>query len=211
MTIKIKICGITNLEDALDAIELGADYLGFNFYPDSPRYIEPKKAAYIFDEIPFSVSRVGVFVNEEASKVIDLSTELNLDLLQFHGDETPEYCSEFARPVIRVFRPQSEIDLEKIRSYDVDYLLVDAYVKNSFGGTGVISNWDLARSAAEHRPLFLAGGLTADNVEIAIASVSPFAVDVASGVEESPGKKDYRKMEEFIKKARRAGNMRVVK
>lgn len=211
MTIKIKICGITNLEDALDAIELGADYLGFNFYPNSPRYIEPKKAAYIFDEIPFSVSRVGVFVNEEASKVIDFSTELNLDLLQFHGDESPEYCSEFARPLIRAFRPQSEIDLEKIRSYDVDYLLVDANVKNSFGGTGVVSNWDLARLAGQHRPLFLAGGLTADNVEIAIATVNPFAVDVASGVEASPGKKDYRKMEEFIKKARRAGNMRVVK
>lgn len=211
MTIKIKICGITNVDDALDAVELGADYLGFNFYPDSPRYIEPKKAVQIFDEIPFSVGRVGVFVNADEANVIDLATELNLDLLQFHGDETPEYCSRFARPVIRACRPQTESDLEEIRRYDVDYILVDANVKNSFGGTGVVSNWDLARSAGQHRPLFLAGGLAADNVEIAIASVNPFAVDVASGVEASPGKKDYRKMEEFIKKARRAGNMRVVK
>lgn len=195
----------------MDAVELGADYLGFNFYPDSPRYLSFENAARLFEEIPFSVGKVGIFVNDDPQRVVDIATALNLDLLQFHGDETPEYCNWFARPFMKAFRPQTETDIKVIGDFHGDYILIDAFVENSFGGTGIVSNWDLARAAKKIGPVFLSGGLNCDNVELAIASVQPFAVDVASGVEEAPGKKDYRKMEEFIKRARRAGNLRLVK
>lgn len=211
MSTKIKICGITNLKDALDAVELGADYLGFNFYPDSPRFIDPRSAASILEEIPSNVGKVGVFVNADGAAVMDVVTELNLDLVQFHGDEPPVYCRAFARPVIKAIRPRTGQDLELARQYDVDYLLIDAFAPDSYGGTGTLSNWDFAKQLKAHRPLFLSGGLTVENVEAAVATVHPFAVDVASGVEVHPGKKDYGKMEEFIEKARRAGNVRVVK
>lgn len=211
MSIKIKICGITNIDDALDALELGADYLGFNFYPDSPRYLPFNKASALFQEIPENIGKVGIFVNANVQKVIDIATELNLDFLQFHGDELPEYCNSFARPFIKSIHPQNTEDFKNLAQFEADYILIDAHVENSYGGTGVVSNWDLAREAKSYKPIFLSGGLNCDNIEIAIASVQPFAVDVASGVEQSPGKKDYRKMEEFIKKARRAGNMRIIK
>lgn len=204
MKVKVKICGLTNLEDTLDAIELGADYLGFNFYRDSKRYVSPEMFAEIVREVPYEIAKVGVFVNADPQFVIDISTEFELDLLQFHGDEKPEYCNQFARPFIRAIRPERESDLEGLHLYDADYFLVDSFVSSSYGGTGVVSNWDLARIARKEsgKPIFLSGGLTADNVEIAIGSVRPFAIDVASGVEEHPGKKSYRKMEEFIKRAK---------
>jgi phosphoribosylanthranilate isomerase len=203
MTILVKICGLTNLDDTLDAIELGADYLGFNFYPDSPRFIPPPKLALILDEIPDGIAKVGVFVNSNSQLVIEMGTQFNLDLLQFHGDESPEYCNQFGRPFIRALRPETETDLAVLEKYERDYVLIDANVQNSYGGSGVVSNWDLARQAKKYAPLFLAGGLTCENIDLAISSVQPYAVDVASGVESSPGKKDYHKMEEFIRKVKR--------
>lgn len=204
MTIKVKICGITNVDDALEAIDLGADYLGFNFYPDSPRYISPENLDNILKDVPYNIGKVGIFVNADAQLVIDVATQFNLDLLQFHGDEVEDYCNQFARPVMKAVRPKSIADLDGLENYDSDYFLVDSFVQSSFGGTGVVSNWDLAREIKKkvNKPMFLSGGLTPENIELAIASVRPFGVDVASGVEHEPGQKSYKKMQEFIKKAK---------
>lgn len=194
----VKICGLTNLDDTLDAVELGADFLGFNFYPDSPRYIDPVLAVNILDDIPSNIQKVGIFVNADPQYVIDLTLDLELDLIQFHGDETPEYCNAIGHPWMKAFRLKDEKDLASISQYDCDWCLVDAHVEKAFGGTGIVSDWDLAREAKKFKPLFLSGGLNPQNIEMAISSVKPYAVDVASGVESSPGKKDYAKMEEFI-------------
>lgn len=202
MTTKVKICGITNIDDALDAIELGADYLGFIFYPESKRFISPEKFAEILDDIPFEIKKVGVFVNSDPEMVIDLAVEFELDFLQFHGDEKPEYCNQFGRPFIKAIRPQNISDLEAIKKYECEFVLIDSFVQGSFGGTGIVSNWDLARKAKDYKPLFLSGGLKTENVQTAISTVQPFAVDVCSGVEQRPGIKDYHKMEEFIKRVK---------
>ena len=187
----------------MDAMDCGADWLGFNFYPDSPRYVEPSKAKEILREIPPSIAKVGVFVNEPQDKVADLALELTLDMLQFHGDETPEYCNAFGRPWYKAFRFQEEGELQQIPLYETDWVLVDSYVEKAFGGTGMVSNWDLARKAGAKKKLILSGGLKPENIEIALEAVKPAAVDVASGVEASPGIKDHYKMEEFIKRVKR--------
>ena len=203
---KVKICGITNIEDALAAIEFGADALGFNFYPKSSRYLSPEKALRMMEDIPPSVWRVGVFVNEPEQWVRDLSQSLYLDFLQFHGDETPEYCEQFATPYWKAFRLKDEKSLEEMGTYHPDYFLIDAHVESIgevlYGGTGVTGDWDLARESRKHGKVFLSGGLTPDNVETAIQTVQPDGVDVASGVESEPGKKDWKKMESFISKAK---------
>ncbi len=199
----IKICGLTNLEDTLAAIDLGADLLGFNFYPDSPRYLSWEKALKIFDEIPTNIPKVGVFVNANLQGVIDYTCELGLDYIQFHGDETPEFCNEVGHPWFKAFRLSGPEVLQQIRSYECDWVLIDAYQKNSYGGTGAKADWSLARQVKETcRQVILAGGLDPDNVQVAIASVQPFGVDVASGVEKKPGIKDHRKMELFIQRAK---------
>lgn len=202
MTTKVKICGLTNLDDAMDAVELGADFLGFIFYPESPRHVTLEAFAEIALEIPSEICKVGVFVNADPLFVVDMATEYDLRLLQFHGDETPEYCRQFARPYMKAFRPRNESDLAVIPTYEGEFVLVDSFVESVYGGTGITGNWDLARAAKAHGNLFLSGGLTPANVEIAIHAVKPFAVDVASGVESMPGRKDYRKMEEFIARAK---------
>ncbi len=202
MSILVKICGLTNLDDVMDGVELGVDFLGFNFYPDSPRYIDPIAAKDIVSEVPQSIAKVGIFVNANIQLVIDIAVDLELDYLQFHGDETPEYCNQFGRPWWKAFRLQNEADVALIKDYESDIFLIDSYVEKAFGGTGVVSNWDLARSAKKYGKLILSGGLNLSNVEMALESVKPFAVDVASGVENSPGVKDRHKMEEFITKVK---------
>ena len=204
MTIQVKICGLTNLDDTLDAVELGADYLGFNFYPDSKRFIDPIEAKGILQEVPSSIARIGVFVNADSDLVLDVAGDLNLDYLQFHGDESPEYCNVFGRPWMKAHRLKDESDLKQLAAYESSWLMVDAYVEKAFGGTGVVSNWDLARMAKKYGNLFLSGGLKPENIELAINSVWPYAVDVASGVEDTPGQKNRHKMEEFIMKAKAA-------
>jgi len=201
----VKICGLTNLDDTLDAIELGADYLGFNFYPDSPRFIDYELADRIFQEIPGNIPKVGVFVNEDLPKVLDLAMELGLDMLQFHGDETPESLNSLGRPWYKAFRLRDLADVAEIPKYDCDWILVDAYSDKAYGGTGLTAHWDLVHAADKFgKKIILAGGLNPDNVAVAIATVKPFMVDVASGVEESPGKKDRHKLEVFLSKAKSA-------
>lgn len=210
MSTLVKICGLTLIDDVMDAIDCGADFLGFNFYPDSKRYIEPEEAKKILEEIPNSIPKVGIFVNDNIERIIDIAVELGLDFLQFHGDETPEFCNQFGRPWFKAFRLESEADLLPIPQYHSEWLLVDAKVEKAFGGTGVVGNWDLSKKAKKYGDLFLSGGLTPENVEMAICSVEPYAVDVASGVESSPGVKDHFKMEQFIAKAKTVRRFKTV-
>ncbi|MBL7685511.1 MAG: phosphoribosylanthranilate isomerase [Deltaproteobacteria bacterium] len=199
----VKICGLTTIEDTLAAIEMGADWLGFNFYSESPRFLSYENALQIFQEIPSSIPKVGVFVNEERELVLDLACQLELDYLQFHGDESPEYCNAIGRDWFKACRLMEESALEHIPEYDCDFLLVDAGVNGQYGGTGEQADWDLARRSKNFgKKIILAGGLTPSNVQVAIATVQPFGVDVASGVEKKPGVKDHRKMEDFINKAK---------
>jgi phosphoribosylanthranilate isomerase len=194
----VKICGITNVEDALAAVEFGADALGFNFYAKSPRRVAPEKAAKILEEIPPSILRVGVFVNESEQKVKDVSVALELNYLQFHGDETPSYCEQFATPYWKAFRLKDAKTLDLMKKYKCDYYLVDTFIAQAYGGTGVTGNWELAREAKKIGKIILAGGLTPENVVDALRTVKPDGVDVASGVEEKPGRKDAAKLERFI-------------
>lgn len=201
--LKVKICGLTNIDDALDAIELGADYLGFNFYQNSPRHVTVEKAQEIFQEIPENIPKVGVFVNEPVERVLDLAIQLDLDLLQFHGNEKAEVLNELGRPWYKAFRLKDESVLKTISDYHCDWILVDSFSETAYGGTGMTAHWDLVHRAAGYgKQVILAGGLNPENISMAVATIRPFMVDVASGVEISPGKKDRQKMAEFIHRAK---------
>ena len=201
----VKICGITRLEDAIAAADLGARALGFNFYKKSKRYISPEKAAEIIKNLPGHILKVGLFVNSSEKEIDRINSKLELDLLQFHGDETPEFCKKWADKVIRAFRIENENQLDKIKKYDfVRMIIIDAAVEGKFGGTGKLSDWDIAIKAKEYGiPLLLAGGLTPVNVSEAIKKVKPFGVDVAGGVENSPGIKSREKIRAFMHSVRR--------
>ena len=206
--VRIKICGITNEKDALWVVNLGVDYIGFNFYKDSPRKISPKLAAQIIGKLPSFTQPVGVFVNEEMKAVKMIAEKCRLNLVQLHGEETPEYCRELQTQsprlkIVKAFRIRDKENLDGIGNYSVDYYLLDSYVPGIEGGTGEIFNWDLAVEAKQFgKPVFLAGGLTPDNVTQAIEKVDPYGVDVASGVERTPRRKDYNLMREFISRIR---------
>jgi phosphoribosylanthranilate isomerase (EC 5.3.1.24) len=201
---KIKICGITNLNDALAAVKLEVDALGFVFYPPSPRAILPDKAKRIRQEIPPFTLCVGVFVNESQEKVLNVAKECRLDALQFHGNESPEYCAFFPDfKVIKSFPLKDRSDLDIIPRYPVQAILIDAYDPRHYGGTGKKANRELAQAAKGFGPLILAGGLDETNVEEAIREVNPYAVDVSSGVELSPGIKDPAKLRRFVEMVRR--------
>jgi phosphoribosylanthranilate isomerase len=201
---EIKICGITNLEDASFAAECGADALGFIFYSKSPRYVEPETAKEIIEEIPDGITKVGVFVNHDALALKQIVEFCGLDMVQFHGDETPEYCRQFPSSLlIKAFCPRGEDDLRKLSSYNVRAILVDAYDPLRYGGAGKRSDWRLAVKVKETHLLILAGGLNADNIGEAIEIVSPHAVDINSGVESSPGRKDLEKVRTIIEIVRR--------
>ena len=201
---KVKICGITNIEDAESAVKSGADALGFIFFRNSPRYIHKNVAKEIIQGLPPFVSSVGVFVNEEETKIREISESCGLDILQFHGDESPDFCSLFNRRLIKAFRVKEKKDLEIISSYKVSAVLLDTYYKDLYGGGGKAFNWQIvsmARSYYSER-VILAGGLCPDNVLKAIQIVKPYGVDISSGVESEPGKKDHAKLEEFIRLAK---------
>lgn len=204
--IKIKICGITNKIDAVEAASLGADMLGFVFCKKSKRYVEPKAAADIINELPPSIGRVGVFVDEDASRVNDIAQDALLDTLQFHGDEAPGYCSGFRSKykVMKAFRLKTKKDLKAVNYYDVDYILLDTYKGDSIGGTGETFDWKILGDFEFLKPIFLSGGLRPDNVTAAIQAVAPYGVDVSTGVETSPGKKDAVLMKRFIENVRKA-------
>ena len=198
--VSVKICGITNLEDALLAADLGADALGFIFYPPSPRSVAPDAARAIIAQLPPFVTTVGVFVDEEAATVKELAVGVGLDWLQLHGRETPEYCRSLDRRIIKAFRIQDEKSLAGLAAYRgaAQAFLLDTYKKGQVGGTGETFDWDLAREARKYGPVILAGGLTPENVAQAMDAAQPQAVDVASGVEAAPGKKDPEKLRAFF-------------
>lgn len=201
--VQVKICGITSLEDALAALDAGADLLGFNFYTKSPRYIDPQDALLIFEQLPSNIPRVGVFVNEDMERVLSLAIELEFDYLQFHGDETSEQLNELGRPWFKALRPKSKEDLNVIAEYDCEWILIDASAAGVYGGSGELANWDLAKLAKQFgKKLILAGGLNEKNVHQAVHQVEPFMIDVASGVESSPGKKSAELMQKFIQRAK---------
>lgn len=202
----VKICGITRLEDAMTAAELGARALGFNFYRNSKRFIEPEQAAEIIQELPGHVLKAGVFVNEAKEEIDRIATLCDLDLIQLHGDETPGFCEYWGDRVVRAIRPGSEKDLQQLSHYTfARMVLIDAAVKGAYGGTGTVADWQLAAGAKEYGlPVILAGGLTPDNVCEAIRAVDPFGVDVAGGVESAPGIKDPEKIRRFMRGVRNA-------
>ncbi len=203
---EIKICGITTLDDALTVYEAGADALGFIFYPKSPRCVPPKPAREIITALPRGIAKVGVFVNEDPERVVKIAQSCDLDLLQFHGTEAPSYCRQFpASMVIKAFLPRTAADLESVADYPVRAILVDAFAPGLYGGTGKVSNWELAREIGEKYPLILSGGLNERNIEEAIESVSPDAVDINSGVEFAPGRKDHAKIIRIIRTIRQCG------
>lgn len=200
MRTKVKICGITRLPDALAAVEAGADALGFMFFEGSKRNLAPAAAAKIIRELPPFVAKVGVFVNASADIVRATVAECGLDTLQFHGEETPEFCRQFAPlKVIKAFRIQDAASLQPLPDHAVDAWLLDSYVPGQRGGTGERFNWELAAQAKElGRPVILAGGLTPENIADAVQQVWPFGVDVSSGVETAPGQKDAGLVRRFV-------------
>ena len=205
MSTRVKICGITNLADAQAAIEAGADALGFIFYEKSPRHMTISAVAKISKQLPPFVLRVGVFVNAPEELVTRAIGECGLSLLQFHGDEPPEFCTRFGLMSMKAFRIRDAESLKELPKYPTEAWLLDAYSAENLGGTGEKFNWDLAVEAQKFgKPVFLAGGLTPENVAAAVRKVQPFGVDVSSGVESSPGKKDHAKIREFIANVRQA-------
>ncbi len=203
--IRIKVCGITRLDDALAAQASGADALGFVFAP-SPRRVEAERVREIAGALPPFLSRVGVFVNEDRERVKEMARFCRLDVLQFHGEESPEYCRDFEQRVVKAFRVKGREDLERMKPYQhgVSAFLLDTYHPRMAGGTGRTFDWTIAAEARNLGPIVLAGGLDPDNVQAAIRAVHPYAVDVSSGVETAPGEKDHQKIRLFAERARSA-------
>ena len=196
---RIKICGITNIDDALMAIDTGADALGFNFVPDTPRYLkDTKAAAKIIEQLPPFITTVGLFVNAAPEVIQAIADECHIDMLQLHGDESPQFCRGLNRRVIKAVRVKDESSCSHLSDYRVSGYLLDTYVKGTMGGTGVAFDWRLAVKAKQYGQVILAGGLNPDNVGAAVQQVRPYGVDVSSGVEVSPGRKDPVKVQTFI-------------
>lgn len=213
--VRVKICGVMSLAEARSAVEAGADALGFNFWPESPRFIEPSTARSIIASLPPFVSKVGLFVNEEADRIADAVASSGVDGVQLHGHEEPDFCARLrvsdrlrGITLIKAVRVETEADLERIGLYPVSAILLDSKVKGRFGGTGEHFDWRLAVKAKELAPIILAGGVKAENAREAITSVRPFALDVCSGVESSPGVKDPEKIRAFMAEVDRANTGR---
>jgi phosphoribosylanthranilate isomerase len=200
---KVKICGITNLEDALLSAKFGADALGFNFYEKSPRYIAPEKAREICAELPPEVLKVGVFVNEDLDKILEIAELVILDAIQLHGDETPEFISEakqrYSGKVIKALRVSESFVPEDVLQFSADAILLDAFSKQEYGGTGETFDWKIARKVQELFPkMYLAGGLSSKNVEEAIKIIEPYGVDACSCLEVTKGKKNNDEVYRFF-------------
>lgn len=201
---KIKFCGFTRQEDVDTAVKLGVDALGFIFYKASPRYIEPEKAAKIISTLPPFVQSVGVFVNHSAAEIQRITNSCQLDILQLHGDESPDFCESVSSKVIKAFRVSTEADLEPIAAYKgkVSAILLDTKSSKGYGGTGEVFDWDLAIKVKKFDiPLILSGGLNAQNIKKAIETVKPYALDLSSGIESSPGIKDEALMKALFTKS----------
>jgi phosphoribosylanthranilate isomerase len=203
MSVKVKICGITSVASGLAAAEAGADLVGLMFYEKSPRHISLETAAEISRALPPYVLKAGVFVNPSEETVVEAIARCGLNLLQFHGDETPEFCMQFGLMSMKAFRIRNAASLAALPEYPTAAYLLDAFSPEALGGTGEKFNWDLAVEAKKFgKPVFLAGGLTPGNVAKAVKKVQPFAVDVSSGVESAPGRKDAAKVRAFIAAAK---------
>jgi phosphoribosylanthranilate isomerase len=200
--VKVKICGITNVEDALHAADCGADALGFVFYDKSPRCLDPEAARGIIAELPPFVTAVGLFVNETPDRIRRITDFCGLDAIQLHGDEGPADCDYAPRRVVKALRVKEAASLQRLDEYTVSAILLDAWVPGVYGGTGERLDWSLAAEVAGRRRTILAGGLTPENVTEAVRTVRSYAIDVSSGVEAAPGKKDPEKVAAFIRNAK---------
>ncbi len=200
--VKVKVCGTTRLKDALLAVECGVDAIGFIFYKKSPRAVTATTAKAICAKLPPFVNRVGVFVNETAEKINRIAERCGLDAVQLHGDESPALCKKINCRVIKVVRVKDAASLKAMSHYEVDGFLLDTYKEDQWGGTGKVFDWELATRAKKYGPVIIAGGLNPRNVKAAIKEVQPYGVDVSSGVEQSPGKKDPKKVKAFLKAVR---------
>ncbi len=206
--VRVKICGITNTEDAEGAVACGADALGFIFHEPSPRYFRPEKALEIIKSLPPFVQAVGVFVNKEIEEVLSTAVSCQLDIIQLHGDENPGYCEQLVSriseqgsrfKVVKAVRVKDEQSLQDLSSFSfTSALLLDSYSNEEYGGSGEKFDWSLARSTSRFGRIILAGGLNPENVGEAICEVRPYAVDVSSSVEREPGRKDHGKLREFF-------------
>lgn len=204
MAVKVKVCGITNLEDAKASVDAGCDALGFVFYKTSPRYITPIKASEIIKKLPSKPIKIGVFVNSSEDKIKHIAKLCGLDILQFHGNESSEFCQRFkGYKVIKAFRIKNGSELEDISRYKTFAYLFDTFSASQMGGTGKKFDWKLIRHLNNLKePIFLSGGLNAQNVKAAIRTVQPEWLDVSSSLEIKPGRKDHKKVKEFIRIAK---------
>jgi len=199
--VKVKVCGITNLDDAKACVKYGCDALGFVFYKKSPRYIQPEEAKNIIQDLPKNIIKIGVFVNEKEKRIRQIAKLCKLDMLQFHGNESAGFCKRFVGfKLIKAFRIKDKVDLAKILRYNTFAYLFDTFVKSKAGGTGKKFNWELLKRLGNKKePIFLSGGLNAGNVTQAIKAAHPDWVDVSTSVELRPGEKDRKKVKKFIK------------
>lgn len=206
--VKVKICGITNLQDAFQAAALGCDAMGFVFYKKSPRYLSPAKAREIIRQLPREIIKIGVFVNAGEKTVKRIAKFCRLDILQFHGDESWQFCQKFkGYKIIKAFRIKDRLDLGKILKYKTFAYLFDTFIKNKIGGTGKKFNWEILKHLPRiKQPIFLSGGLNSRNVLGAIKSIRPEWVDASTSLESAPGKKDHCKLKDFIKVAKSNGH-----
>jgi len=203
MNTKIKICGMTNVSNALFAAELGADMIGFIFVPSSPRYVTPAQAAEIVCQLPENVTPVGVFANESETRIRSIMQRTGIRMLQLHGNESPEECARYSGDVIKAFHVKVGFDPSVLKQYPTSLFLLDTFSSQALGGTGKTFNWDIAVEAKKYGNIMLAGGLNPENISEAITRVHPYGVDINSGVESSPGKKDHAKLKALFEQIRK--------
>jgi phosphoribosylanthranilate isomerase len=198
LIVKVKVCGITSYEDAAAALDMGADLLGFNFYPKSPRFVKPEKAMEIISQLPAFIDIAGVFVNESIEKIQETKNLCQLDWLQLHGDEAPDFCREFLShdvKVMKAIRVKDQEDIKKADDFFTDAILLDAFDPEKYGGTGLTFDWNVIGHIGKR--VFLAGGINPDNAAQA-AELGVYGIDVCSGIEAKPGKKDHKKMKKLF-------------
>ena len=198
LIVKVKICGLTNYQDAAAAVDMGADLLGFNFYPKSPRFVPPEKAVEIINKLPAFIDIAGVFVNESIEKIHETKNLCQLDWVQLHGDEDPEFCREFLShnvKIMKVIRVKDQTDIERAEDFFTDAILLDAFNPEKYGGTGLTFDWNIVGHIGKR--IFLAGGINPDNAVAAI-ELGVYGIDVCSGIEAEPGKKDHTKMKKLF-------------
>jgi len=198
LIVKVKICGLTNYEDAAAAMDMGADILGFNFYPESPRFITPEKAMEIIKKLPAFVDIAGVFVNDSFDKIRETVSQCQLDWVQLHGDESPQFCQVFLSlnvKTMKALRVRDQADIDRANSFFTDAILLDAFHPERYGGTGLTFDWNIIGHIGKR--VFLAGGINPDNAAAAI-ELGVYGIDVCSGIESQPGRKDHKKMKKLF-------------